>query len=214
MPIPKRDTLADFVNPLRITLLPEPIDIIEELGANYSLYCVPKAPGVDWVNITSLPGFMRTTLDKLKAKVRLARIPGIHPTLCCCMCHGLPIIQSNKHVKELLRVKQSFEKMEQEGTPREEFISQYFRSPLDVGIESGKRQNVAVPEELKKSIAGLAMNTGISESSLGVLFAMAILAKQPEVPANYQERFSDKVELFYSLVEMKVIGAKAMVDAL
>lgn len=190
------------------------VSIISELEENYSLYYIEKRPGVDWINLTSLPGFMRTTLDKLKAKVHLPRIPGLHPTLCCCMCHGLPIIRANRHIKALLAAKQRFEEMEQQGSPREEFISQYFRSPLDVGIESGKRQNVAVPEELKKSIAGLAIDTGIPESALGVLSAMAILARQSGVPENYRERFSTKVEQLYSLVEMKVIGAEAMIDAL
>ena len=190
------------------------VDIVDELGLNYRQYYVENEPGANWLNITSLPGFMRTTLDKLKAKVSRSRTPGIHPTLCCCIYYGLPIIQSNRHVKELLAEKRRFEEMEQEGSPREEFVSQYFRSPLDVGIESGKRQNVAVPEELKKNIAGLAINTGVTESSLGILSTMAILAGQHEVAPNYQKQFSDKVEQFYSLVEMKVIGAKAMVDKL
>ena len=191
-----------------------PVNIIEELGSNYSLYYVEKKPGAYWVNVTSLPSTMRTTLDKLKAKVTRIRTPGIHPTLCCCMFHGSPLIEANEHVKELVAMKRHFDELEQEGSHREEFVSQYFRSPLDVSIEAGKRQNVAVPEELKKRISGLSLNTGVTESSLAILSAMAILATQSEVPANYRKQFSEKVEQFFSLVEMKVVGAMALVDAL
>jgi hypothetical protein len=207
-------TLQLYVGKFRFDDLGGPVNIIEELESNFSQYYIEKRPGADWINITSLPGFMRTTLDKLKAKVPRIRTPGIHPTLCCCMFHGLPIVEANEHVKELVAMKRHFDEMEQEGSPREEFVSQYFRSPLDVGIESGKRQNVAVPEELKKRIAGLSINIGVTESSLAMLSTMAILATQPEVAANYQKQFSEKVEQFFSLVEMKVVGAKALVDAL
>jgi hypothetical protein len=190
------------------------VNILEVLEADFSQYYIAKAPGVQWVNITALPSFLRTTLDKLKAKVDLPREPGIQPTLCCCISHGLPILQAHEQVVALHDVKRRFNEMEQAGTPSEEFIAQYFRAIFDVGIPKGKRQNVAVPDDLKRQIQGLAFNLGTTESSLAVLSAYAVLSTQSEVPTNYQGHMSDKVEEFFQLVGMKVVGAEALVSSL
>jgi len=192
----------------------EEIDLISELTNNHKLYYVEKKPGVEWVNLVDLPAKVKTTLEKLKAKVPFPREPGLATAICCCVSNGLPIIQTSEPVSSICSVRDYFYSLPQEGTPREEFIAQYLRSQVKVDLESSKRVNVAVPDELKKRLQGLAVNIGVTESSLAVLCIMTVLRYQDTVPPGYQSKWTETLAEFGGLLDMKRVGAEALVKAL
>ena len=191
------------------------INFVDELGGNYDAYYIRKAPGVSWINITTLPSKLRTTLDKLKMKASSTRfnLIGLPPALCCAIKHGMYMVAYNTRVQDLREARQFFDELEQEGTPREEFIAQYFRTTPRAALD-GTRQNVAVPEEVKGFVASTAINLGVTESDLAVIAAMCVICKQPEVAPNYREIMSATVNEFFLLLEMKAKGARALLDML
>lgn len=188
-------------------------DFIGELQARYYDYYIEKGPGVSWINIVTLPTKLRTTLEKLKAQTCRKRVPGLPPALCCAIHNGLGEILSHPEIRNLRQLKTDLDKRKQLGTPKEEFVYEYFRSKFKVGLEGG-RQNVAIPDELKKRISGLSKDIGVAESDVGVIACMCLLANVREVPTPYRQFFRSKSEEFFEMVEMKYTAGLAMIERL
>jgi hypothetical protein len=194
---------------------PDIPDIVNELSENFDTYYIERnVPGVDWVNITSFPSNLRTIIDYFREQARLYKVPGIQPVLHCCMSYGLPLFHENEHIQELTTLLTRFNRQRKIGTPHEEFFAQYLRSRVYSSIEKGGRQNVAVSREVKNSISELSSHTGIPESTLGILSIYNTLIPQDGTPASYARDWQRKIDLAFSTVEMKVIGAKAMLEML
>jgi hypothetical protein len=194
-------------------LYEDKVDIIEELGNNFATYKVPSKKGADWVDIICLPNYVKTTLEFMKRRVDLPREPGLDPILCCCIWHGLPLIQANETVRALRDLRNSFHDLEQQGNPRFEFVAEYFRQNVRVEI-SGSKKNIPVPEELKKRIQGTAIDLGVAESTIAILSAMAILSTQESVPLSYREEMSKKVSDFQEVLSMKLEAAQILLARL
>jgi hypothetical protein len=192
------------------TIDPE-FDFVRELGASYSHYYVKNIPGAKWIQVHNMPPDVQNTIVKLKANAwaNPSKSPAMHPSLCCAIVNGLPYVLANPHYNALKSLREEFEKKKQEGTPREEFLFQFFSASLQSPF-AGKRYNISVTDELKAKVSHISVSCGMFEADVTIVAVIETLLRC-DIPENYRDRWVKIRDNTYKLLEMKsIMGARGV----
>lgn len=189
------------------------VDIKMELGGeNFKKYSVPPKEA-SWIAVRQLPAMVLDTMEKQKRLVKRPRECGLIPFFCCCIHHGMEIIEAYDEVIEYLELRVQFESLPQVGSAEEAMLQSSLREPLPVEL-GGSTVNVSVPETLKSQFSGLRLNLGITESALAVLSVMSVLATQDGVAPNYKEAMATAIARFRGMLSFKILGIRPQIEYL
>lgn len=195
--------------------LDRPTNVIEILQANFEDYAIkPRGPEVVWIEIVSLPPYIQTTVEKLKAKVfrqgpfTSPRECGLNPALLCCIDVGLDAL-CHPALDALATARRRFDRESQLATAGEEFVASYFRTGFELDLGSGRKKSIPSSSSIKNRLAGLSVATGLSQTQLAIVCIMAALVLQDEVPQGYRDKMNENLQSVYEFIEMKTVGAEA-----
>lgn len=211
-----QDAILDALDPREFGLT---FDVISELGENPRNYA---QDGSAWLAMTAFPDFLKTAIDKLRARVlerhrSLRHKPSFNLTAACCISLALDVINRHADVHSLISAKSLFDRTDFEYADAEEMAAGFFRnfnSEIVLAGASKKRQNVPLPDETKKQLSALASEIGVTDSSLGVLLIMLTLSTQEVVHADQRERMAKAVSSFLGRVRWRALGAIGLMDVL
>lgn len=187
------------------------VDVLSELETDRSRYI-----GREWLTLLHWPGYLATSLDRVRAQASLPT-PGISPTLACCIEHGMSALERHAEIRGLLDLKHTIDNLEGMNASAVDVAAAWYRSfpvGVDVTLSGTRKQNLTVPEPLKIRVHDLASDLGLSLSALSVLAATTTLSKQPSVLPEHADMMIAAVKQFLKLALLRRKGGQGMIEAL
>lgn len=194
--------------------------VIAELTYNFKQYHVDRTDDktTNWFTFTSYPDDIRLIVETMRSSVKFAAANtgvGSQVTLSCCLTLGLTRLNASGAIKRLAEARLTFNKRKKEGSTIEQFISRYLDMEIPIEAKIGRKLKVAVNPDVKNQIIRISEDTGLTQSSVGVLCMYAALAQQyNDTPLNYREDWQNRLDRSLELIECKVRGAKAIMEML
>lgn len=188
--------------------------IAAELTYNYSNYKPADKLSTEYVKIYAYPSRLSIIVDSIRHRTQFSRPPGIHPTLCCALSLGLPVLFSRRPIKKLSQLNDSFKKTRKTGKIAEVYIHDFLRSKVNCIIESGEEVNPQITSSIKQQLLQISSDTGMTQSTTALLAIYAALIQQEETPDDYKEAWQESFDDSMNILECKADAAKAMIHRL
>lgn len=196
------------LNPL--TFVP-PFDVLTELADNKDQYS-----GDEQQTIYNFPDYLRTALDRVRARVVTTSKPGLSPTITCCMSYGLEALSACEDVKTLLALRDRCDLTDNPDSWLVEEVAAIFRFfPLtlpDYSLSLSHKQNVALTESVKKDTAKISSDLGTSFSAIAILSVMITLVDQPCVMKERRENIQRIIDGFLRRAKIRRGVMEALLD--
>lgn len=168
------------------------------------------------VSITHLPPEIDAMLDYYKTNAsNLGQItqPGKLPMLHCALVYGLAEIYNHESLAALRHAEQSMKAILPTGSPQEEAIRVYIKSPILLTLpRTNDRQNIPVHPDFYKLLNITLAAFPTCAQDLAVICIYAYLETQEDTPSNYREHFRREVAKFFFQARMKARAITAMVE--
>jgi hypothetical protein len=190
--------------------------VVAELTYNFKQYHVDRSDNskaTNWFTFTSYPDDIRLIVETMRNNVKLGsnKAVGSQVTVSCCLALGLTRLNASGAIRRLADVCSTFKRRKKEGSPVEQFISRYLDMEVPIQAETGRKLKVAVTSDVKNQIIMISDETGLTQSSVGILCMYATLIEQHnDTPPNYRQNWQDRLDQSLELIECKVKGAKAI----
>lgn len=159
-----------------------PFDLLSELALNRDEYV-----GTESFTILDVPSYLRTCIDRTRARVISLSKPGLAITCAACITYGIRLISQHPDVKELMRLKEELDMIEGKNIPLDDLeeLNSWFRS-FSICIPShtaytSSRSNIYLTEYLKLELFDLGSELGTSASKLATLAIMVTMADQTNI---------------------------------
>jgi len=171
-------------------------DIVHELESYPTKY-----DGDSWLSIRSLPSYLRTNLDRVRAHT--SNYSSLSKVGCCAIAGGLGGIGANEEIRQLIKLRSRLGRMPANADPYEyEDAIAWFRS-FTIAVPNpttypNRRLNISLTEQVKQRLHQMSDGLGLTQSTLAGLAIMAVLADQPETLKGHREMMA---ELMDSLVD-------------
>lgn len=190
-------------------------DVVEQLERNLNLY--EASDPCAWLSIPTLPGYLRTSLDCVRAHCRSVKTPGLSPTIVCCMKNGIRLFYADPDIDALIDLKSRLLKAAATAIDADtiDMAAEFFRRfPLGIPgtLSEPQRVNVAMPPPIKKQVQGRASELGLATAALGVLSIMVTISSQVVVHPDHAALAEDTVERFLRGVRIRRRVAEAFLE--
>jgi len=170
-------------------------DLLGELDANGADYIC----GDKWIAMTKFPNYVRTSLDRVRMRTVPPR-PEVSAALCACIRYGIRTFYASSDIQAIQAMKERAFISDDVGADEVVELARWFADcPLtipDWGDSGLKRQNVAIPEPIKKELDHLASEIGCTASDLSTFAVMVALADQPGVLEAHRDAMITAVQGF------------------
>lgn len=205
-------------SPLSVSLgtFSPPFDVVNELSVNRDDYV-----GNDPFTISYVPSFLRTCIDRVRARVVSVSKPGLAITCACCITYGIRLISHHPDIKELLRLKEQLDLIDSSNINMDDLeeLAAWFRSfPITVPSHSAytaRKHNIYLPEHLKLELFDLGSELGTGGTSLATLAIMVTMADQTRVIlAEHAELLNYSIDAFLRRVQIRVKVGTALLESL
>lgn len=190
-------------------------DLLHELRDHKDDYT-----GIEFLSLYNFPSYLRTNLDRARARVETLTKPGLGVAISCCTGYGLASIYSNEHVKAFTQIKKSFDLTQDTGGDAydiEELSSWFHRfevSTPNPNMSGIKKQTIPLSDPIKRSLLSLKSELGCEASPLCILAVTITLSIQPTTLIQHREMMKETVEVFYRRLERRVRVAEAFLQTL
>ncbi len=189
------------------------IDVIGELEHDQLPY-----RGKDNFAIQSLPGYVHTSLDRVRSRVISTHKPGLNPTICCCLYHGLTTLQGNEDIQSLLNLKYTLDNTDNVDASDVEEISGWFRhfsiGIPDTALSGSRRRNITIPDHTKANLMELSSELGMSAAALSILAMMIVLEHQEPVLRDHQRMMSGVLDTWQKRIFRRRMVAEVLLKTL
>lgn len=189
--------------------------VVAELQYNYKQYQVDTEndKSVSWLYLSNYPEKAKRIIENMRHQVKFSKPAGVQATITCCVSLGLARLHASGSIKRLSQLCTTFKRMSKTGSLIEGFISKYFEMEIACEV-GGKESRTRIPKELKDQIILMSNETGLTQSSIGVLAIYATLIQQSNTPAQFVSEFQVELDNTLELVECKYKGAKTIMGML
>lgn len=189
--------------------------VAAELTYNFKQYHVERSqPNKDYLRINSYPPLVSMIIDTIRYQVKFNKPPGEHPSLCCIISLGIPVIQSKRVVKKLGELSMSFKRRQKKGNELETYVHNFLKSSVDCPTEKSRQNIITVTSEVNDVLSQISFDTGLTKSSVALLSIYATLIQQEETPENYRAQYQERFDTTIKMLECKLDAVKAMVSRL
>jgi predicted transcriptional regulator len=188
------------------------VDVVAELETNRDEYI-----GKEWFTLCSFPSYLHTSLDRVRKRVKVGPRPGVSPTVACCVHHGVGALQGHEEVQGLLALKDKIDTIEGVNAHAVDTAAAWFRAfPVGVNasLSGARRQNIALPDEVKSALNELAGDIGLTSTALATLAITATLTSQPAVLDEHRRLMERTISAFLELALLRRRGGEGMLSAL
>lgn len=213
LPMPVRSSVPPTAVSMKPSSYSPPFDVVQELSANRDTYV-----GDQQATIYQFPSYLRTCLDRVRARVDAASKPGLSIALSCCTSAGLQVLVKSPVIKSLLALKEEFDLCDEVDAWTSEELANLFRSFSlsipDSTLSDSRKQNLSIPDHLRSSLGSLSSDLGMSFSALVILCIMIALADQSAVLEERQRELVAGVELFLRRAQVRLRILQVLVDEL
>lgn len=192
--------------------------VVAELTFNFKQYHVDRSDQskTNWFTFTNYPDDIKLIVNTIRTNVGFSnKGAGLQVTMSCCLTLGLMRLNASGSIRRLSDIYATFNRKKKDGSPIEQFISRYLDMEVPIQAKTGRKAKVAVTPDVKDQIIRIAEETGLTQSSVGILCMYATLVQQHEhTPPTFREEWQDKLDQSLELIECKVKGAKVMMEML
>lgn len=190
-----------------------PFDITSELATSRDDYS-----GDIPVTIYALPSYLRTSLDRVRARVVDTSKPGLSPTITACLSCGISILGAQPDIRGLLSLKEQLDLTEDVDAWLADDIAAVFGSfrlgASDRAMSGATRVNILVTERIKNAVSSLATDIGASFSSLASIATMIALHDQPAVLKERREEMETSIDAFLRRAKIRLKVLSALIEVL
>lgn len=190
-------------------------DLLKELQQNKDDYT-----GAEFLSLYNFPSYLRTNLDRARARVEAVTKPGLGVAISCCTGYGLASIYSNEYVKTFLQIKNTFDLIQDTGGDAydlEELSSWFHRfevSTPNPNMSGIKKQTIPLSDPIKRSLLSLKSELGCEASPLCIMAVTITLSIQPTTLIQHRDMMLETINIFYRRLERRVRVAEAFLQTL
>lgn len=190
--------------------------VIAELTYNFKLYHVDRSDtkNVSWLQFSTYPEDLKMIIETIRYNVNFSRAPGSQVTMSCCVALGLARLHASGSIRRLSQIQSEYKRRRKTGSLIEKFVGRYLSMEVPIQVETGEKCKVAVQPDVKNQVTIISEETGLTQSSVGILAIYATLVQQDNTPDNLKEEWQDRLDKSLELVECKVRGAKSIMEML
>ena len=167
-----------------------------------------------WLAIYQFPGYLRTNLDRIRATVNPK--PGLSSTVACAIYGGVEVLAKHSDIQALIALRERLDTVQGVDAVMAEEVAGWFRrSPLGLpGSCDSQRQNLTVPEPIKKTLHALASEIGMSFSSLALVACVVSVSNQKATFPQHAQQMSRSLERFLCRVRCRRVLSQVLLDTL
>lgn len=201
------------ISPLNPDQFRPDFDVVEELRTNKEPYSAWDDNDKAYATIYSWPSICRMSVDNIRSKVSKSPIAGIHPTLACCISHGLDVLRENQYIIKLIWYREKFYSSDVKTSGHVMLaVFEWFNGFVMEVESSGKKQNVVLPQDIYSSLNDLASGIGLSKGSLACLASMITLSDQDQINKDHAKLMKQTTNKFLEKVEVRVRGTEYLMN--
>ncbi len=194
-----------------------PVDVVDELSEPRRSWC---GDGQRSLTLRGVPAIVRISVDRLRARAENTDAdPSINTTLAVCIGAGVQDLYSLPAVQELLGLKREVDLLD--STVAAEglnvvhgFFSACKISIVDLAAAGSARYTVALAEDLRGYVKGMATGLGVGVGEMSTLCAMDTLQFQADVLPEHRRQMAEAVRAFLRQVRLQVRFGKVLVEEL
>lgn len=196
------------------------LDLPYELTSNPDNY-----RGEEWFTIFSMPGYIRTSLDRLRASLPPRSKPGVGVIASCCIQSGLNAFKARSEVGRFSALRSRVDMVNRYSNQflvdlTIRFMDSFSVDPFPVDL-SGKTQfNFQMPEEIRISLGNMAKSLGVTSSVLAALLIGDSLSNpesfgdmdEMSTIAGHEEKMREAVENFLYFLGLRCANVESMLE--
>lgn len=190
-------------------------DLLQELRDHKEDYT-----GTEFLSLYNFPSYLRTNLDRARARVESVTKPGLGVAISCCTGYGLASIYSNPHVKSYLEMRETLSLTQDTGGDAydiqelEDWFNRFEFSSPNPNMSGIKKQTIPLSDPIKRSLLALKSELGCEASPLCIMAVTITLSVQPTTLIQHRQMMIDAIEIFYRRLERRVRVAEALLQTL
>lgn len=189
--------------------------VAAELTYNYKQYHVETTDDSknSWLYISNYPEKVKRVVENIRYQVKFSKPAALQAAISCCASLGLARLHASGSIKRLSELCGQFKRMRKTGSLIEGFVGKYF--DMEIACEvGGKESRSRIPKEIKNQIILISSETGLTQSTVGILAIYATLIKQDNTPPDFAAEWQQELNNTLELVECKYKGAKTIMEML
>lgn len=190
--------------------------VIAEITYNYKQYHVDTstdAKNINWLYLSNYPEKVKRIVENIRYQVPFTKVPSVQVAISCCVALGLTRLHASGAIRRLSELCGTYKRMRKTGSLIEGFIGRYFDMEITCEV-GGKESRARIPKEIKDQILLISSETGLTQSSVGILAIYATLAQQDSTPPEFKQEWQEELDNALELVECKYKGAKTIMEML
>lgn len=188
-----------------------PFDLISELTTRREEY-----KGTEMFTLCFIPSYLRTCLDRVRARVVSADRIGLSVTAAACIDYGLTQVEKHPDIVRILEIRTKLHMLERVDAENLQEVLDWLQAfPISVpnsgGAAAVKRMNISLSEHLRMRLSELSGDLGTSKSALATLAIMHTLSEQPCILPEHEASLRDGVDGFVRRVKIRAGIAEVLV---